>query len=487
MGAKSFPLLLRFCILLMASCAAWAHEVQAADLLRRGKWAEALAVCDRGLKTAPGNFRLWTLKGVALQGLRRTPEALAAFRKAYSLNPSFLPALEGKARLEYQLRDPHCQRTLERLMSMKPGDASAHAMMAVLRFEQGDCNGALPHFAKARPAIEDSPAALHQFAACLYQARQYAEAAREFAALLEKGGGDAARFNLALSLFQLKKFREAAEQLQPLARRAIPESAVLSLLADAYESAEMTPEALEVLRRAIDLYPFEERHYIELAQLCLDHHSIPLGLEILASARRNLPRSPRLAVMQGVLLARSARTAEAEQAFLEAEAMAPDFTLGRAGRGLLLLEMNMVEEAIRVLRPVVAARPQDPMPTVILAQALLRQEGGEAQRQEAKKLLLGLGRAGESMAQVRRLLGKIYLQENDLHRAATELEAALRLDPGDRSSAYQLITVYRKLGRMKDIPALQAKVKHLLEEVREAESRAGRHQLVKVQEAPPLP
>jgi superkiller protein 3 len=473
-------------LLLAAGPAAQADNAQAAGLLRQGKWAEALAVCDKELRAAPSDYRLWTLKGVALQGLHRTPEALASFRKAYSLNPGFVPALEGKARLEYQLRDPNCPQTLTRLLAVQPGNPSAHAMMAVLRFEQGDCAGALPHFAKARTLVADSPPARHQYAACLYQARQYAEAAEEFAALLQNGDDDAARFNLALALFQQRKFLEAAVQLQPLAARAVPHSAVLSLLADAYESAENTPEALEVLRRAIDLYPFEERHYIELAQLCLDHHSIPLGLEILASGRKNLPRSPRLAVMQGVLLARSAQTAEAEQAFLEAEAMAPDATVGRAGRGLLLLEMNMVDEAIQVLRPVAAARPQEPMPAVILAQALLRQEG-EAPRQEAKRLLLGLGRAGEPMAQVRRLLGKIYLQENNLPRAATELEAALRLDPEDRSSAYQLITVYRKLGRMKQIPALQAKVKHLLESEREAESRAGRHQLVKVQEAPSLP
>ena len=473
-------------LLLAAGETARPDTAAAAELIRQGKLSSALEACEAGLQSTPRDYRLWTLKGIALQGLNRPKDALDSFRKALALNPRSLPALEGTARLEYQMRDPHCPKTLERLLSVQPENPPAHAMMAVLRYEQGDCSGALPHFSKARTVIGESPLARQQFANCLFEARRYAEAAQEFQDLLSAQEDDGVRFNLALALFEQEKYQEAAVQLEPLSRRTVPDSAVLSLLADAYESAEQTPEALAVLRRAIEVYPFEERHYIALAQLCLDHHSIPVGLEILALGRKNLPKSPRLAVMQGVLQARSALTEEAEKSFLEAEAMAPDAVLGPAGRGLLLLEMNLVDEAVQVLRPQVASRPNEPMLVVILAQALLRQEG-EAPRREAKSLLQGLGLAGEASAQAKRLLGKIYLQDNDLPHAASALEAALKLDPSDRSSAYQLITVYRKIGRTKEIPALQAKVKNLLEAEREAETRAGRHQLVKTTDTPRLP
>jgi tetratricopeptide (TPR) repeat protein len=464
-------------ILLPASGCLAADAARILDLLRRGRFGEALAASEAEVRRAPGDFQAWTLKGVALHALNRPGEALVALRKALSIKPDFLPALEGAARVEYQTKDARCEHTLKKILSLKPGDPQAHAMMAVLSFEKRDCGGAVTHFERAGDHTTQIPIARWQFAACLFEARRFGDAAAHFEALLAQREDSSVRYNLALALYENKQPAEAAAALEPLASRAVPESDVLSLLAAAQEAAGQTPKALETLRRAIEIYPRGERHYIDLAQLCLDHHSIPLGLEILAVGRKNIERSARLAVMQGVLEARSGLTQEAEKSFRAAEGM------GQTGLGLLLLEMNMLEESIAVLRQQLAKDPAQPMASILLAQALLRKDNNAETLAEAKRILLSLGEVGRANAQARRLLGKIYMLEQDLAKAIPELEAALRLDPEDRSSAYQLIAAYRKTGRTKEIARLQTTVKNLLDAEREAESEAGRYRLVRAPEA----
>ncbi len=58
------------------------------SLLRLQKHGEALAICERGIGIRPGDYRLWDLKGVALQRLGRLLEGLAAHERAAALNPN---------------------------------------------------------------------------------------------------------------------------------------------------------------------------------------------------------------------------------------------------------------------------------------------------------------------------------------------------------------------------------------------------------------
>src|SRR5262245_2445160 len=104
-----------FLLLFVPRASAQGFE-QARDLLRRGEFAAALQACDESLKTQPRNFQIWTLKGIALQGVGKNADSLAAFRRALTIQPAFLPALQGAAQLEYQLHDPNCRKTLETLL-----------------------------------------------------------------------------------------------------------------------------------------------------------------------------------------------------------------------------------------------------------------------------------------------------------------------------------------------------------------------------------
>lgn len=457
---------------------------QVRDLIRRGEFAAAVQACDESLKKTPRSFegwQIWTLKGIALQGLGKPPESLAAFRRALAIQPNFLPALQGAAQLEYQLHDPNCRKTLEALLRVRP-EPTVHAMLGVLAYERRECSAALKHFGSAGEAA-NQPIIKWQRATCHFQLEDWDAAATQFRELLAMKEDARIRYNLGLAETRANRHTEAVATLLPLRSQADGEG--LSLLASAYEANKQTPEALEVLREAIARFPLEERLYADLATICLDHNAIPLGLEVLEAGTKNLPKSARLQTLLGVLHARAEQRDKAETAFKTAERLAPEAGFGRVGLAVAMLESGAVDEAVKLLREQKQRIPNDARVNLTLAQALLQKDSSPAELREAQALLRGLIARQPANARAHSLLGKLYLRREETSNAARALETAIRLDPADRNSTYQLMTVYRKQGRIREATALQGKVQKLLDDERAAEAEAGRYRLVSVPEGRP--
>lgn len=463
--------------LLLQLLSAQANSVAAIQRqLKIGDVDGAIAACDRILKARPQAYEIWTLKGIGLQMRGRSGEALKSVRKALSLQPAFIPALQVAGQIEYQTGDPQCQKTLERLLKAKPDVSEAHAMLAALAFERKDCAGTIEHAGKAKESMTN-PLARDQYATCLFRLKKFDIAETFFQEQLRTRENDDVRFNLGLAQFESKKYAEAVATLRPLGERNVPDSAALSLLAEAYETNGQTPEALQTLRQAIDVYPGEERHYVNLAAICLERNAFQVGIEVLRIGGKNVPGSSKIQVMQGVLQARAGKMEEAEAAFKRAEALDPKTPLGRVGLAATLLQFNAVDEAIALMREQHTKDPGDPRATSLLAQAILQKGNSPEELQEAQTLLIEVTRLMPNDARAHGLLGKVYFLQQEFTRAVPELETAIRLDPDDKTATYQLMTVYRRLGRTKEIPRLQQRVRELLNEERDRESEGGRYRL----------
>jgi Flp pilus assembly protein TadD len=474
--------ILFFLLAIGQRCYAQGFE-QARDLIRRGEFAAAEQACEESLKTQPRNFQIWTLKGIALQGLGKNPESLAAFRRALTLQPKFLPALQGAAQLEYQQKDPQCRKTLEAILQIRP-EPTAHAMLGVLAFERKDCAAAIEHFAVAGPAANDS-IVKWQRASCHYQLEQWDAAEAQFRELLALRENDQIRYNLGLTQQEGKKYADAIATLEPLAKKESPDADALSLLAAAYEANKQTPEAIEVLRRAIAVHPREERLYIDLAAICLERNAIPIGVEVLEAGAKNIPNSARIQTMLGVLHIRSDQVDKGKEAFKRAEQMAPGASFGGVGLAVALMQLGAVDEAINQLREELRRAPKDFRVSLTLAKALLQKDSSTAELREAKALLLRVIEAEPNNAGAHSLLGKVYLRREETVNAARALETAIRLDPSDRNATYQLMTIYRKTGRTKEALALQDKVQKLLDAERAEEVEAARYRLFRVPDGRP--
>ncbi len=453
------------------------------DLIRRGAFDQALKLCDASLRKQPRDYRLEALKGIALQGLSRDQESLAAFRRALVLKPDFLPALQGAAELEYRLRDPRCRQRLEALLRIRP-DPVVHAMLGALAFEESDCAASLRHYDAAGEAAND-PLIRWQRAGCSFQLEQWERAETLFAGLLAVRDDDRLRHNLGLTQFRAKRYREAIATLVPLAERPLPDPDSVSLLAATHDALRELPEAFEVLKRAINRRPDSERLYAELANLCLERSAVELGIEVLEVGLRNNPASARIQTMLGVLHARSGRMDLAESAFRQAGNLGPEKAFGRVGLAVAMMEMGAVDEAITQLREQAKLSPDDRQVGLTLAQALLQKDSSTAELGEARRILHRLTTAEPKNARAWSLLGKLSLRLKQINSALQALETAISLDPSDRNSTYQLMTVYRKQGRLKEASALQTRVARLLDEEREADVENARYRLIRAPESRP--
>jgi len=202
------------------------------DALRERRYEDALAQAGAGLTANPGDPRLWSGKGLALAGLGRDRDAIAAFEKALQSAPDFVPALKGAVEVAYRARDPRAAAFLERLIRQEPGNGTAHAMAGVLAFEAGDCASAVRHFESARGEVAANRRAYRLWGECLLRVGRGADAVPVFERL-------------------------AASR---------PEVATLRSLAAAQAAAGQVDAAVATARRAIGIAPESEQNYVELAR-----------------------------------------------------------------------------------------------------------------------------------------------------------------------------------------------------------------------------
>jgi tetratricopeptide (TPR) repeat protein len=455
-------------------------------LIRSGDAAAALKLTDEALAHSPRDARLWTLRGLALSAMGRDDESLAAYKKALSLEPGYLPALQGAAEIEYRTRNPEAQHTLNRILTLDPANVVAHAMLGALAYERQDCATALAHFQRGDAAVQGNPTALWQAAHCLFVDGHPAQAAERFEQLLGSFGSDPrmvdfVRFNLALSLHTAGRHERAIATIEPLASREAPQREVLALLADAYAATRQVERAVGTLRRATALFPHEEQFYVALGALCLEHDAFELGREIIDIGLRNVPASARLYALRGVIHAQLGALEQAQADFERVAQMDPHQPAAVAGLSLTLQRAGQMEESIALLREQVRVRPNDATANLLLAQALQRDPSDDTLLAEARDALLRAVAAAPRLALARTELGKLYLKTGQPDQAIDQLEKAIELDPADRTATYQLLVALRRAGRQADVQKLAVRVRELLEEERASEVARNRFRLMKAE------
>jgi tetratricopeptide (TPR) repeat protein len=459
-------------------------------LLKRGEHAKALEAIDAMLAAssaqASGNARLWTLKGLALSGLERSAEALAAYHQALDIEPRSIAALQGAAEIEYRTRRPEAQRTIERIVAVDPANRVAHAMLGALAFERRDCEAAVAAFERSGAALDHNAAALDQFAHCLYVVGRHLDAAATFDRLqglvpLDPGP----RIKAALALHAAGRFSHALERVERLAAAAGAGAAVIDLTADLYDNLDRVSDAVALLRGAMARTPAEESHYVTLGTICLKRQSFDLALEIIEVGLRHLPRSAALHGMRGVVHAQLGDFARATGDFDAASRLRPDQPLGGVGRGLTLQQTGQIEESIVVLREAAARHPDDAPTLFLLAQALIRGDlsRGSPAAREAETALRRAVELAPAFGEAHTELGKLCVKIGEPVRAVAHLRRALGLTPTDRSATYSLLMALRQAGLDDETPAVAARLRELMVQERDDEARRNRFRLLKADES----
>jgi tetratricopeptide (TPR) repeat protein len=465
---------------LLIASAGMAHADDLADALEAGRFADARRLADARLKSQPRDARAWTIRAIALERLGRLAQSLASFERALTLDPDSLAALKGATEVAYRTHSPKAARFVERVLAREPGDETAHAMAGALAVEADSCSDAVAHFSQSGAALRENRVALAQYAGCLLQMKRPREAGDIFQRLVEASPGDpAARYNLAVCRLEAGQAQEAAAAAGAGLAMSPADPQLLSLFGAASAAAGQLEPAVAALRKATEVAPTDERHYVDLAALCVEHDAFDLALEVVNAGLANIPGSSRLYTMRGAIRAERGDVDEAMRDFEQASALSPDRLYGSVGLSLVLRQADRLPEAITLLRRKLAGHPRDATLNYLLADVLLRTDPDPASPEsaEARAALQRALQARPDFAKAHAALGRLRLRADEVASAVDELRVAVGLDPNDRLALNQLVLAYGRLGRQEDAAAVAAQLKKLLETERTEEVARNRVRL----------
>lgn len=454
--------------------------------LRAGDLDRAVELTRSALRNSPRSAQLWTLLGLAFAGKGDRKQALAAFQQALKISPNSVAALAGAAQIEYEADSREAVPLLNRLLGLRPGDPTAHAMLAVLAYRKGDCPAAVPHFDKAGRLLDSQLDALHGYATCLARLKRLNEAAAVLQRALALRPDDPQERHLLASMQIMgQKPKEALATLRPLLDVGNPTAATLQLVSNAAEDAGDTPQAVSTLRQAILLEPRNVSLYLDFATISFAHESFQVGIDVISEGMLLQPRAAQLYVARGVLYVQLAQYDKAEADFEKAYELDPNQSLSTAAQGLAAVQANDLDHALVSIRSKLERKPNDAL-LLYLQADVLSQKSAEVGTPEFELAMRSAKRAVSlqpTLGAARGVLAKLYMQMGQYPEAVGQCREALKSDPKDQTALYRLIQALRKTGQKSEIPDLLKRLAQLREEATKEERERYRYKLI--EEDPP--
>ncbi len=329
-----------------------AHRMTAVVCYQQRKFAEALRAVEAAINLNPGTGEPWVLRGVILQCLGRSDDAVASMNKAADLDPGDINTWynrgvvlgeAGKFEESIDSYDralaiaPHAGALTNRagaLLSLKRAQEALESCDKALALHPGDlsamCNRALALADLARPeeavAIFDQVLAHAPDAAqtwsnrgtVLHDLERYIEAVASFDRAVAIDPRSASAWtNRGRSLFHVQRFDEARASFERSLTVAAPQTSL---------DWDSRGDALMGLKR------YDE------------------ALAAYDTALAMTPNAARVCSKRAATLYMLARFDEALEAADRALALRPDLPVALEMRGKILLEMNRIEDGLAALQ-----------------------------------------------------------------------------------------------------------------------------------------
>jgi len=195
------------------------------EALQEKRYQDALALADAMLVNQQNDPKALTARGIALGGLGRNQESIAAFEKTLKAAPKFVPALQGAIELTYRARDQRAAGFLSRLLQISPENGVAQAMAGVLAFESGNCALAIEHFERGMTETANNAQAYPLYGACLLKAGRPTDAVKVYEKLIAHSPREERNYVDLAALYIQQNALEAAARVVDEGLRNLPGSA----------------------------------------------------------------------------------------------------------------------------------------------------------------------------------------------------------------------------------------------------------------------
>lgn len=276
----------------------------------------------------------------------------------------------------------------------------------------------------------------------LLKSNDFAQAEIVFTEILVASPGDGlSLYGKALSSFNLKHYAEA-ETTVAAANDLFVKQKNISALADGLVLSAVisavtgdNAAAIEKLKTAVGIAPTHFDANFSLGRAFFGSGDTDNAVNAFRRAVRLQPKNVRANFFLATALERGGDSAAASSAYRELIKIAPNVADGYLGLGVLLIKIEGANspEAIKNLQKAIAIN--------------------------------------QNLYEARFSLGKILLQQNKPLDAAIHLQKAVELLPNNPEPHYQLLQVYRKLGKRQEAEAQQAIIKKI-HEIRRGSSSA---------------
>lgn len=410
------------------------------------------------------------IRGLALKNSGQSTEALHAFESAAATCPEFLPGLEGLAELQYAQHSPNAKETLQKILAIRPEDRTSHAMLAAIYARDGDCSAAIDHFSKAGDVIQSNPAAMTQYGSCLLSTGATGQAKSVFQSLLERQETPTNRLRYAYACWKANDYADGSRALDPLIAPSAPDPEALTLAARIYESAGHTPQAVDLLQKAIASRPDDPRNYLIFAEISFNHSSYKVGIDMLNAGLRRLPQEARLYVARGVLEVQQSSFDDALADFRNAHRLDPNLSLAGDAIGIMLDQRHQTTQSLAAFAVQAAAHPEDALVQYLYAEALSQSDQDGPGRNDAAAIEAArrAARLEPDYQPALDLLCKLELRAGNVSTALELAQRVLAKNPEDETAIYQAMLAYRRLGKKDEVNQLVARMKQVKEHQQDA-------------------
>jgi tetratricopeptide (TPR) repeat protein len=455
--------------------------VQIVSAIENKEFEKALELLEPLLKASPESAELLAMRGFALAGEGHKKEALASFLQGLQKSPANTPALTGAIQIEFDDGNLAAIPLLQRKLRLSPDDATSHAMLAVLEYKQGNCAAAVPHFEKSGTILDSQLDGLHANATCLVKLKQPDKAAAIFQRALALNPDDPKERRLVAAVQLMAHNSQAAlATLAPLLQGNAPEVETLELASAAYESGKDTSRAVSTLQQAISLDPQDVNLYLDFTNICYEHGSFQVGIDVVNDGLEIQPNAAPLYFARGVLFVQLAQYEKAEADFERSYQLDPSQSLSAAALGLAAAQQNDFDRALEKVQASLVRKPNDPLMLYLQADILAARNAdhGSPEFQLAVRSARKAIALQPTLGAAHGVLAKLYLKAGRYPEAIDQCRKALQTDPGDQATVYHLIQALRKTSNQSEIPALLKRLALLREQSLRKDKERYRYKLV---------
>lgn len=418
--------------------------------------------------------------GAVLLRLDRRAEAAREFASSLKANPRQPSALINLAQIRFEGNDFSAARDLfEKAQQIEP-DAKVARALVIADLRLKDAERAKADFRKyfelaGSGAI--APAERAELGAALLESGLIAEAVRELEAARKLDPSNADTLvSLSRAYLQQNDVKSAGRLLESAVAGGMDESRLYFTLAEVYEAGGFFENAIPAMRLAVEKDPANEFYRFRYGMLLTDSKAPAAAVIRLEEALKEFPDSAKLWLALGIAHFNENKTAEAQKAFEKALAIEPKLIPALAYLGTAFIERARYEEAAKIYERALAIDGRNAILHFLLADTLLKMPDSDPARIEnhLKQSVL----VDENLAAAHLALGRLRARRENWTEAAASLEKAMRLEPENTETLYQLGRVYARLKRADESKTVLAKFKQLSDAQKE-QKEIDRRELVR--------